>query len=94
MPDYWKNDELYHYSPIANRISRNRFLEISRFLHFVDNDTLSCPGSDNYDRLGKVRTVVNHLAEKFLSLYEPNCQLSIDEGMIKYKGRSSMKQED
>ena len=92
VPDYWKNDELYHYSPIANRISRNRFLEISRFLHFVDNDTLSRPGSDNYDRLGKVRPVINHLAEKILSLYEPNCQLSIDEGMIKYKGRSSMKQ--
>ena len=67
-------------------------LEINRYLHFVDNDTLSPRGSVNYDRLGKVRPVVNRLAERFLTLYDPNCQLSIDEGMIKYKGRCSMKQ--
>ena len=39
--DYWKNDEVYHYSPVASRISRTRFLELHRYLHFVDNSTLS-----------------------------------------------------
>ena len=42
--DYWRNDEAFHYHPIANRISRTRFLQIHRFLHFVDNDTLPAYG--------------------------------------------------
>ena len=33
--DYWKKDDTYHYSPIASRIMRDRFLEISRHLHFA-----------------------------------------------------------
>ena len=56
--DYWKNDEVYHYSPIAEKISRNRFLELHHYLHFVDNSTLSSPESPDYDRLGKVRDLV------------------------------------
>ena len=51
---YWKNDKVYHYSPIAGRISRNRFRELHCYLHFVDNSTLAPPGSPEYDRLGKV----------------------------------------
>ena len=41
--DYWKNDEIYHCSPIASRISRNRFTELHRYFHFVDNSSLSPP---------------------------------------------------
>ena len=40
LKDYWKRDPVFHYAPIADRITRDRFLEISRYLHFVDNDTL------------------------------------------------------
>ena len=49
--DYWKNDEVYHYSPIPRRISRNRFLELHRYLHFVNNSHISPPGTPDYDRL-------------------------------------------
>ena len=66
---------------IAERISRDRFREISRYLHFVDNTRSR--GSPGYDRLGKVRPVIDHLAEKFTSLYEPHKEVSVDEGSIK-----------
>ena len=39
--DYWKKDPFHYYKPIAQRISRDRFQDISRYLHFVDNSTLS-----------------------------------------------------
>ena len=51
--DYWSRDPRLHYAPVADRISRDRFRELSRFLHFVDNDTLVPRGSDGHDRLGK-----------------------------------------
>ena len=60
LKDYWKHDPTYHYAPIASRISRDRFLEVSRYLHFVNNDTLEPRESPSYDRLGKVRPLIDH----------------------------------
>ena len=40
----------------------------------------------------KMRPVIDHLAEKFTSLYEPHKEVSVDEAMIKFTGRSSIKQ--
>ena len=40
---YWSADPLFHYHPIAERISRDRFLSIWRFLHFVDNQRSALP---------------------------------------------------
>ena len=34
---YWSTDPALHYSPVADQITRDRFREISCFLHFVDN---------------------------------------------------------
>ena len=40
IDDYWRRDPFLRYSPVADRISRDRFRELSRYLHFTDNDTL------------------------------------------------------
>ena len=90
--DYWRKDPVYHYASVADRISRDRFREISRYLHYADNSTLSPPGSDNYDRLGKVRPLLNYLQSRFMAVYTPGQQLAVDEAMIKFQGRSSLKQ--
>ena len=90
--DYWQKDLVYHYSPIADRISRKRFFDIHRFIHFANNATLSAPGSSDYDKLGKIRPILTSLTDRFSAIYEPGKDLSIDEAMIPYKGRSSLKQ--
>lgn len=92
IKDYWKVSEYFHYSPIADRIPRDRFLEISRYLHLVDNTTLQPRGSPGHDRLGKVRPIIDHLSEKFAKLYNPHREVAVDEAMIKFQGRSSIKQ--
>ena len=92
LKDYWKRDPAFHYAPIADRITRDRFLEISRYLHFVDNDTLPQRDSPSFDRLGKVRPLLDHFSEKFKSVYLPHKEVAIDEAMIKFTGRSSLKQ--
>ena len=92
MDDYWTKDPIHNYKPIAQRISRDRFRDISRYPHFVDNTTLSQRGSAKYDKLGKIRPLINHFQQKFSSAYNPNCEIAIDEAMIKFQGRSSLKQ--
>ena len=84
--DYWSVDPLLHYFP---RISRKRLTEINWYLHFVNNDTLAALGEEGYSRLQKIEPVIKAV---FLTNYNPHQQNAIDEAMIKFKGRSSLKQ--
>lgn len=90
--DYWSTNPIFHYFPVASRISRKRFLEIQRFLHFTDNETIIPRGDPGYDRLAKVRPVIEALQKSFLESYRPHRENSIDEAMVKFKGRSALKQ--
>ena len=92
LDDYWNRDQRLRYAPIADRIPRWRFREISRYLHFVNNDHLVPCGDPAHDRLSKVRPLINHLSNKFATLYEPSKEVAVDEAMIKFQGRSSLKQ--
>ena len=92
LHDYWQRDPLFHCPAIAKRMARDRFLEIHKCLHFVNNGGLIPPGDPGYDRLCKVRGVLDMIEEKFASLYNPSRENAIDEAMVPYKGRSSLKQ--
>ena len=54
LHDCWKRDSLFNCPAIAERMTSDRFLEIHRYLHFVNNDTLSQQATPGYDRIGKV----------------------------------------
>ena len=47
--------------------------------------------SPGYDRLGKVRPIITYLYTKFAELYNPHKEVAMDEAMIKFQGRSSLK---
>ena len=49
-------------------------------------------GKPGYDRLGKIRPVIDAVNKAFLEAYNPHCENSIDEAMIKFMGRSTIKQ--
>ena len=90
--DYWKRDSRLNYQPVSSRISRDRFRDVNRFLHFVDNSTLPQKGQPTYDKLGKIRPIIHHLSETFKNTYQPNKEMAVDEAMIKFQGRSTIKQ--
>ena len=92
MEDYWKRDVHFHYAPVADRISRSRFREISRYLHFANKSNLPQRGESGFDQLRKVRPVLEALQSRFEESYDPHCEQSIDEAMIKFQGRSTIKQ--
>ena len=90
--NYWQRDSLFHCPAIAERMARDRFLEIHKYLHFVNNGSLIPPGDPGYDRLCMVRGVLDMMEEKFASLYNPSRENAIDEAMVPYKGQSSRKE--
>jgi hypothetical protein len=81
---YWSPE--FRVDKIASVMTNNKFEELKRFIHFNDN-TLP----DNSDKLKKVRPLIDLLVRQFRSVtMEEN--LSIDEQMVPFKGRSSIKQ--
>ena len=71
-------------------MSRNRWEEIKANLHLVDNNTLPAD-STNRDKLFKVRPMVDHLKTEFKKI-PMNQHVCIDEQMVPFKGKHSMKQ--
>lgn len=92
LSDYWNSNHILHCSAIAGKITRERFRVISRYLHFVDNNSLVPRGLPGYDRLGKVRPMLEKITKQFQKVYNLQRDVAIDEAMIKFQGRSSMKQ--
>lgn len=84
---YWSKRPLIETPIFRNVMPFKRFKQISRFLHFCNNET-----ADNNDRLRKIRPIINLWNEKFKEIYTPDEYVSIDESLMKYKGRLSYKQ--
>ena len=84
LEDYWSTDSMIE-TPIFGKVmSRNRFEIILSYLHFNDNEKRS-PNCD--DRLYKVRPIIDHFVGKFREMYNPHENISIDEGMLSWRGR-------
>ena len=67
-------------------------MEIWNNLHLCDNSKMPQRGEPNFDKLFKVREFLNDLNTNFRINYNPHREQAVDEAMIKYKGRTSLKQ--
>ncbi|XP_047132711.1 piggyBac transposable element-derived protein 3-like isoform X1 [Hydra vulgaris] len=85
---YWET--FMNYDGVSLVLSRNRFLSILRYLHFVDNLKVTDEVKKN-DRAWKLRPWLEKLRENFLKV-SPEENQSVDEIMVAFKGRSFLKQ--
>ena len=65
---------------------------MSRYLHFTDNTNLAPRGTPAYNKLGKVQHIIDVLTNRFEGVFNLNKEVAVDEAMIKFKGRSTIKQ--
>ena len=74
-------------------MSRNRYERITSFLHFSDNNAERPErGQPGFDPLWKVRPLMDLCEERYTTVYSPSRELSIDENIIKFKGRVHFRQ--
>lgn len=85
---YWSLDEDCSVPIVSRTMSKNRFMEIKKFLHFCDNES----AAESTDKMFKVRPLADILIKKFLQWGLVHELLSVDESMIKYFGRHPSKQ--
>lgn len=86
---YWSTSEDLGVPYAANVMPRNRFEKILQNLHV--NDNISIPRSGK-DKAHKIRPLISTLNDQFYKCSNGTRELSIDESMILFKGRSSLKQ--
>ncbi|XP_045134450.1 piggyBac transposable element-derived protein 2-like [Portunus trituberculatus] len=75
--------------PIQEPMSRDRFCKILSNLHLNDNQKMD---PKKKDKLYKLRPLVESLNKKFENIRSTGEHISVDESMIRFKGRSSLKQ--
>lgn len=85
--DYWKTSRLFDFSLFRGQMSRDRFLIILRCLHFSRNEE----GTED-DKLKKVSMMVDYFNKKMDEIYYPCRELSLDEGMVLWRGRLLFRQ--
>ncbi|CAF0957692.1 unnamed protein product [Brachionus calyciflorus] len=84
--DYWSRNSYLKNEKLSSVFTRNRFQFILSALR-INNDP-----ARRKDKLKKIRPIIDFLKRKFREKCTVSNNLSIDESMIKFKGRSSMKQ--
>lgn len=89
---YWSNNPNFYNERVAKVMTMKRFLKILRYVHLADNSVMPKKSDANYDKLYKIRPLASYLSEKFKDNFNPSRNISIDESMVAFKGRSTLKQ--
>lgn len=84
---YWSTDERLGVPGVKNVMPLKRFKKLEQYLHVVDNNT-----DDGTDRLYKIRPLLDMANRSFLQSYKPRKEIAIDEAMVPFKGRSTLRQ--
>ena len=76
----------------ARVTARDRFLDICYNIHLSDNSKMPDRNWPGYGEVYKITPFIEDLNTNFGLRYSPHRKQSIDEVMIKYKGRTNLKQ--
>lgn len=82
MYDYWNTNPLLKTPGISSGMSRHRFRSLLSHLHLNDNSTAPDRSSQQFDKLYKVRPLLERIHNDSQICYQPHQQLSVDEAMI------------
>ncbi|KAM3936087.1 piggyBac transposable element-derived protein 4-like [Leptodactylus fuscus] len=89
---YWSSRTVHATPTFPAILTRTRYEILMRFFHFNDNSQCPPRSAPEYDRLHKIRPILTMLSENFLKLYTPTQNISVDESLVKFKGRLHLKQ--
>lgn len=86
---YFSKNPLLHTKIFPSTMTGERFELLCKFLHFSNNE-VTVP--DIPKKLSKIHTIITHLIEKFQSAYVMSQNIALDESLLLWKGRLSIRQ--
>ena len=85
---YWSVGKPFSSHAVRSAMSFQRFQIINTFFHAFNNKAIPV---DQNDRIIKIRNFSEYLINKFKSIYIPEKNLSLDEGIMPFKGKLNFK---
>ena len=85
---YWESDDYVGNEGIRNVMTREHFKEILQNIHFADNSK----SNKEADKGCKIRPLIDHFKKVFPEAMSDDSEQTINEHMVKFKGRPLMKQ--
>ena len=67
--------------------NRDRFMLLLKFMHYNDNSRKPPEDSPDYNVYYKIQPVIDHMSDAFKKHFVPSCIVSIDESMIRFRGK-------
>ncbi|XP_033731617.1 piggyBac transposable element-derived protein 5-like [Pecten maximus] len=92
LANYWSTDKRFSDPYISSIFPKSRFIIMNRYIHLRDTSNVPGRNDPEYDPLFKVRNMIDFIVPKLQENYNPGQKLSIDEGMIGFKGRVHFRQ--
>ena len=86
MYDYWNTNPLLNTPGITLGMSRHRFRSLLSHLHLNDNSAAPDRSSPQFDKLYKVRPLLEHIRNNSQICYQLHQKLLVDEAIILFKG--------
>jgi len=90
--NFCSSDPLLKVDEIADVMKCKRFKKLLENIHCNSNETKTPRDHAEYDKLHKIRPFIETVLRNCKGNYEPSSFLSVEESIIPFKGRSSMKQ--
>lgn len=84
---YWRTSQLFGSKGISQLMSEEHWQDINSNLYFIDEEVKS----DESDPLYKIQPLIKHIISVSQEYYSPEKNLTIDESMIRFRGRSKFK---
>jgi hypothetical protein len=91
LSNFWSSDSLLNVDAIADVMTSKRFKNLVVNIHCNNNENKKPRNNAEYDKLHKLRPFIEKL-RNCKDNYKLSSFLSVDESMIPFKDRSSMKQ--
>ena len=92
LDDVWSTDWVLASPAFANFFIRDRFWALFSNLHLADNTKALNRTHPDFDKLFKIRPLIKILKKSFQDNYNLGQNVSVDEAMVKGKGRNPLKQ--
>ncbi|XP_052212078.1 piggyBac transposable element-derived protein 4-like [Dreissena polymorpha] len=89
---FWSSNPFINNADITNTMKCNRFQKLVQYFHVADWSTEPGRGEPGYDKLFKLRPVMESVSRTLQDIYTLNKEVSIDEAMIAFTGRLSFRQ--
>ena len=90
--DYWSTHPILGCPAISKVWTKRKYWAFSHCFYLNDNSTALPHDHVGHDKLHKVRPVLDQVRRNCCEKFNPGCENSIDEAMVAFKGRNTLKQ--